>query len=97
MQQFDLFDTGSNTILEAGTYDEFKTRLVESGCDRCALKDGRTQIVVDRGNYEASIMVIGEGPGENEDRQGKARACLSLGQQPTAVGEQRPSRLVATP
>lgn len=72
MQQFDLFDTGSNTILEAGTYDEFKKRLVASGCDRCALKDGRTQIVVDRGNHEASIMVIGEGPGENEDRQGKA-------------------------
>lgn len=89
MQQFDLFDTGSNTILEAGTYDEFKKRLVASGCDRCALKDGRTQIVVDRGNHEASIMVIGEGPGENEDRQGKAfvgRAGQLFDQIMSAVG-----------
>jgi DNA polymerase len=89
MQQFDLFDTDSNTILEAGTYEEFKKRLVDSGCDRCALKDGRTQIVVDRGNHEASIMVIGEGPGENEDKQGKAfvgRAGHLFDQIMSAVG-----------
>jgi DNA polymerase len=89
MQQFDLFDTDSNTILEAGAYDEFKKRLVDSGCDRCALKDGRTQIVVDRGNHEASIMVIGEGPGENEDKQGKAfvgRAGQLFDQIMSAVG-----------
>mgnify|MGYP002064416744 CR=1 FL=1 len=46
------------------TYEELKKRLVQSGCDRCSLKEGRTQIVADRGNHDASIMVIGEGPGE---------------------------------
>jgi len=39
---------------------------------KCGLHAGRTQIVVDRGNPDASVMVIGEGPGEQEDRQGKA-------------------------
>jgi DNA polymerase len=87
--QFDLFDSSSNTILEADTYRELKKRLVESGCDRCPLKESRTQIVVDRGNPDASIMVIGEGPGENEDRQGKAfvgRAGQLFDQIMSAVG-----------
>ena len=87
--QFDLFDAGSNTILGSGSYDELKTRLVESGCTKCGLHAGRTQIVVDRGNPEASIMVIGEGPGEQEDRQGKAfvgRAGQLFDQIMNAVG-----------
>jgi uracil-DNA glycosylase family 4 len=87
--QFDLFDSSSNTILEADTYEDFKIRLVESGCDKCALKESRTQIVVDRGNPEASIMVIGEGPGENEDKQGQAfvgRAGQLFDQIMSAVG-----------
>ena len=54
------------------TYAAFKKTLYESGCEKCALHEGRTQIVVDRGNPEAKIMVIGEGPGEKEDLQGQA-------------------------
>ncbi|MEE9264104.1 MAG: uracil-DNA glycosylase, partial [Vicinamibacteria bacterium] len=87
--QFDLFDAGSNTILGSGSYDELKTRLVESGCTKCGLHAGRTQIVVDRGNPDASVMVIGEGPGEQEDRQGKAfvgRAGQLFDQIMNAVG-----------
>ncbi len=87
--QFDLFDADSNTILEASTYDEFKKRIIESGCSKCALSASRTQIVVDRGNPAASIMVIGEGPGENEDKQGKAfvgRAGQLFDQIMSAVG-----------
>ena len=70
MVQFDLFDAGSNTILGAGSYEEFKEKLRGSGCDKCPLHAGRTQIVVDRGNPSTYIMTIGEGPGENEDKQG---------------------------
>lgn len=70
--QFDLFDAGSNTILGAPSYAEFKEKLKASECDKCALASGRTRIVVDRGNPGAHIMVIGEGPGENEDKQGLA-------------------------
>ena len=70
--QFDLFDAGANTILGAESYAEFKEKLRDSGCDKCALHAGRTNIVVDRGNPEAYIMTIGEGPGENEDKQALA-------------------------
>jgi DNA polymerase len=70
--QFDLFDSGSNTILGAGSYDEFREKLRESGCAKCALHQGRTHIVVDRGNPKAPVMVVGEGPGENEDKEGRA-------------------------
>ena len=70
--QFDLFDASTNTILGSSDYDKFKMQLQQSGCSKCALHAGRNNIVVDRGNPTASIMVIGEGPGETEDKQGLA-------------------------
>ena len=70
--QFDLFDNQSNHILSQPAYPAFKKALYDSGCTKCSLHEGRTQIVVDRGNPAAKIMVIGEGPGENEDKQGAA-------------------------
>ena len=39
-------------------------------CTRCGLHEGRTQIVFGDGNPDADLMFVGEGPGENEDRQG---------------------------
>jgi DNA polymerase len=41
------------------------------GCRRCGLSHSRTQVVVSRGNPQAPLMVIGEGPGAQEDEQGK--------------------------
>ena len=41
------------------------------GCRRCGLGHSRTQVVVSRGNPRAPLMVIGEGPGAQEDEQGK--------------------------
>jgi DNA polymerase len=70
--QFDLFDAGSNDIMAATTYVEFKERLVKSNCQRCGLCAERHNIVVDRGNPQTTILAIGEGPGENEDLQGAA-------------------------
>ncbi|MBI4353313.1 MAG: uracil-DNA glycosylase [Candidatus Omnitrophica bacterium] len=70
--QFDLFDEGQNEILGAKTYAEFKEALSKSGCARCALSESRTHIVVDRGNPEAKVLIVGEAPGETEDREGKA-------------------------
>jgi DNA polymerase len=70
--QFDLFDSGSNTILGSESYEEFRDKLRTSGCARCGLHLGRTHIVVDRGNPSAAVMTIGEGPGENEDKEGRA-------------------------
>ena len=39
-------------------------------CKKCSLCSGRTNVVFSDGNEKAKIMVIGEGPGENEDLQG---------------------------
>ena len=41
-----------------------------STCTRCALSQGRTQVVFGMGDPVADLMFIGEGPGEQEDRQG---------------------------
>ena len=39
-------------------------------CRRCGLCEGRQTIVFGSGNPNADLMFIGEGPGEQEDRQG---------------------------
>ncbi len=39
--------------------------------DNCELKNNATQLVFADGNYESKIMIIGEGPGQKEDEQGK--------------------------
>jgi uracil-DNA glycosylase len=41
------------------------------GCQRCKLCASRSQIVFGSGSARARLMVIGEGPGEEEDKQGK--------------------------
>lgn len=39
-------------------------------CTRCNLSQSRRNVVIGRGNKSAKLMLIGEGPGENEDIQG---------------------------
>lgn len=39
-------------------------------CHRCELGATRTHAVVSRGNPSADIMIVGEGPGQNEDETG---------------------------
>lgn len=41
------------------------------GCRRCKLCEGRSTIVFGSGNPNADLVVIGEGPGADEDAQGK--------------------------
>lgn len=57
-------------VLTAETYPDFRQRLRESDCQRCALAAGRQHIVVDRGNPDAQIIAIGEAPGRAEDARG---------------------------
>lgn len=40
-------------------------------CKRCKLWNGRTHIVFGTGNPDTKLLFVGEGPGEEEDRQGK--------------------------
>src|SRR5215472_8827334 len=42
-----------------------------STCTKCKLCKGRTRAVPGEGNPHAKIMFIGEGPGYQEDRQGR--------------------------
>ena len=53
--------------------NEALARLAETcdGCRRCGLAASRTHVVVSRGNPRARLMVIGEGPGAQEDEQGR--------------------------
>ena len=41
-----------------------------AGCSRCSLHETRTNLVFGDGNERAPVMLIGEGPGEQEDLQG---------------------------
>ena len=41
-----------------------------AGCQRCKLSRSRSTIVFGSGNPRARLLVVGEGPGEEEDRQG---------------------------
>jgi DNA polymerase len=42
-----------------------------AGCTKCALAQGRTQVVFGVGSPEAELMFVGEAPGFHEDQQGK--------------------------
>ena len=51
------------------TLDELELQC--KGCRKCGLCEDRTNVVFGQGKKDADIMLIGEGPGENEDLQGK--------------------------
>jgi DNA polymerase len=70
--QFELFDDPSNRILAAADYSEFQRLLSGFDCRKCSLAEQRTNIVIDRGNPESKVMLIGEAPGQQEDLQGRA-------------------------
>lgn len=42
-----------------------------NSCKNCDLYQSRNQVVVYRGSLNAPLMIIGEGPGREEDRQGR--------------------------
>jgi DNA polymerase len=41
-----------------------------AGCTKCALAQGRTQVVFGVGSPDADLMFVGEAPGFHEDKQG---------------------------
>jgi uracil-DNA glycosylase len=53
----------------ADSLDRIKAEL--QGCQRCKLSTARKTIVVGEGSPEAKLVFVGEGPGENEDIQGR--------------------------
>ncbi len=61
-------------------------------CDKCPLRAGCTNTVPGEGNPNADIMLIGEGPGADEDRTGRpfvGRAGELLTKMVHAIGMER--------
>ncbi|HZU79115.1 MAG TPA: uracil-DNA glycosylase [Acidimicrobiales bacterium] len=51
------------------TLEELRSEALT--CTRCALAEGRTQVVFGVGDPKARLMFVGEGPGRDEDLQGE--------------------------
>lgn len=49
--------------------DEFNSRI--NTCQKCSLGKSRTKFVFGVGNSNADVMIIGEAPGADEDKQGE--------------------------
>ena len=50
-------------------FEEFEKQVKK--CTKCRLSEKRLNVVPGEGNHHAEIMFIGEGPGKNEDEQGR--------------------------
>ena len=67
----DLIPTDAKVPIPPGTYSSMEEMKVHCNqCQRCELGANRTHAVVSRGNVKAPILIIGEGPGQNEDETG---------------------------
>lgn len=69
-------------------------RSAVSGCTRCKLCQTRTNTVFGVGQQSAPLMVVGEGPGADEDAQGQpfvGRAGKLLDEMLKAIGRSRKS------
>ncbi len=65
-----LFGDISQTLPESNeTIEDIHKDI--GNCTRCALHEGRTQIVHSTGNRQADLMFIGEAPGADEDAKGE--------------------------
>ena len=73
-------------------------RSIVSGCKLCGLHETRTQTVFGVGNPEADWMIVGEAPGQEEDRRGEpfvGRAGKLLDEMLYALGLDRQSVFIA--
>lgn len=84
-----------NDVADQG-WEALKSRVV--GCQACSLHQTRTQTVFGVGNQSADLMIIGEAPGADEDRQGEpfvGRAGLLLNAMLKAIGLERGQVFIA--
>ncbi len=94
----------SQTSITKSTVSKSKelemAKIVEevSKCYKCVLGKTRTNIVPGEGNLDAELMFIGEGPGEDEDLQGRpfvGRAGQLLTKMIEAMGYKREEVYIA--
>jgi len=63
-----LFPEEKEEWEKAASLNEFEKLI--SNCIKCRLHQGRNKFVFGTGNPNADVLVIGEGPGAEEDKQG---------------------------
>jgi uracil-DNA glycosylase len=81
---------------DEATWEALRAQV--SVCTRCELSRTRTQTVFGVGNRRAEVMVIGEAPGADEDRQGEpfvGRAGQLLNSMLRAMGTPRETVYIA--
>ncbi|HSE84053.1 MAG TPA: uracil-DNA glycosylase [Thermodesulfobacteriota bacterium] len=91
-EQLNIFEGASKRL----TLDEIKEEL--GNCTRCKLHETRRNIVFGEGNPRARLVFVGEGPGEEEDKQGRpfvGRAGQLLSKIINAMGLQRSEVYIA--
>ena len=78
------------------TWEELEESIIN--CQKCKLCQNRTNIVFGVGNKEAEIMLIGEGPGADEDSKGEpfvGKAGQLMNKALTGLGLQREKLYIA--
>lgn len=55
---------------DVGALDLAELAGVAAGCTLCPLSEGRQNVVFGTGDPAADLMIVGEGPGAEEDKQG---------------------------
>lgn len=83
-------DSTQASVEEADSLNQIAAEL--NGCTRCGLCRNRTHVVVGEGHSNADLVFVGEGPGEQEDRQGRpfvGRAGQLLNRMIEAIGLRR--------
>ena len=89
----DDFNMKNNEFYEkirSSTVEDLKKEIEDF--DGCSLKNTATNMVFSDGNSNANVMVIGEAPGEEEDRTGKpfkGQAGILLDKMLNAIGQNR--------
>jgi len=91
-------DPSETRALAAGAVTLEELRAIMDGYDGCVLKKRATQLVFADGNPAAKIMLVGEGPGADEDRIGKpfvGRAGQLLDRMLASIGLDRDKVYIA--
>ena len=91
-------DPSETTALAAAAPTLEALRAAMEAYEGCTLKKRATQLVFADGNPEAEVMLVGEGPGEQEDLQGKpfvGRAGQQLDRMLAAIGLDRTKVYIA--
>ncbi len=75
-EQQSLFDTPGSGVPAGPGQDDAEVRLealrdTTLQCSHCVLRSGCSRVVFGEGNPRARLMLVGEGPGSDEDRLGR--------------------------